>query len=867
LVLTGFTAPVHGQGPAVSAVTAKVALTGQLQDSSGAIIPQAPVELRRADGSVAATGTTDSGGLFRIAVPAPGTYSLSIVLPGFEPLVQSVRIGRAATPPLKLSMNLASVATSVTVNADEAVDVAAPDNNQDAATMSADDMKSLPILDGDVVATLSAFLDAGASGESGASLIVDGVEMKTLGVSPSAIERVSINQNPYSAQYRQPGRGQVEIITKNTADKFHGAATFTFRDASLNATNYFATTKPPEQRRTYEGFLTGPIRRFKDTTFLFSILRQEQDSYEQVDATTALGVTSTGNVAAPFRNTQLTMKTAHQISDHHSAYLLYRFFDSSRANQNVGGLTLASAGYTAYQFDMDITFHDDNAFAPNKLNQFNILFERNIDRSASAVEAPQIIVQGAFVGGGAQNDTLQTENNPNIQDIVSWTTHKIHQLKFGVQLPNLGRRVLEDMTDRQGAYTYGAVPNCTPANSSDTHCSALNTYPNSPASFTLQQGQTRFLTHYDQPGAFFLDQIQLTERLTVTPGVRYDFQNALPGTMNAVQPKLALAYVLDKKHAMVVRTGGGIYMRRVGVNVGQQLARYQYASERSLLLTSGVTYPETAVLVAQPPSLFNFVPNIKAPFQGFFGVSVEREVTKKSTVTLGYEGYRGWHALQSIDINAPLPPFTSAARPNPAFAQILQLHSGGIQRSDALIASFRGRLGNQFSGFAQYTYQHARADTEYSTFTPQNQYNPNDEYGNTNQDQRHRLALFGTFYPDKPLNLGIGFYNNTGTPYTITTGMDDYHTGFFNARPAGVGRNTLTSGDYQDLQVRLGYTRKLKPRLKDASPTVALSLSSFNTLNRVNFEDYVGVITSSKFMQPASAAGPRRLQLSAGYTF
>jgi hypothetical protein len=69
------------------------------------------------------------------------------------------------------------------------------------------------------------------------------------------------------------------------------------------------------------------------------------------------------------------------------------------------------------------------------------------------------------------------------------------------------------------------------------------------------------------------------------------------------------------------------------------------------------------------------------------------------------------------------------------------------------------------------------------------------------------------------------------------------------------------------VQVRLGYTRRLKPKLKDASPTVGLSVSSFNTLNRPNFQDYVGVITSPDFMHPTSADNPRRLMFGASYTF
>jgi hypothetical protein len=253
--------------------------------------------------------------------------------------------------------------------------------------------------------------------------------------------------------------------------------------------------------------------------------------------------------------------------------------------------------------------------------------------------------------------------------------------------------------------------------------------------------------------------------------------------------------------------------------------------------------------------------------QGYFGISIEREVTKKSTLTVGYEGYRGWHALRSVDINAPLPPFTSAARPNPNFAQIAQMQSGGTQKTDGLVVSYRGRIGNIYSGFLQYNYSHADANTEWSTFFPQNQYDPNAEWSRTDFDQRQKLSLFGTFYPDKPLNLGLGFYANSPPPYTITTGTDDYHTGLFNARPAGVPRNSLNGGNYQDLQLRLGYTRKLRPHLKDASPTIALSLSSFNSLNKVSFENYVGVVGSTDFRQPTAANHMRRFQLGAAYNF
>jgi hypothetical protein len=355
----------------------------------------------------------------------------------------------------------------------------------------------------------------------------------------------------------------------------------------------------------------------------------------------------------------------------------------------------------------------------------------------------------------------------------------------------------------------------------------------------------------------------------VTPGVRYDFQNTLTNTKDGIEPRLSLAYLIDKKHALVIRTGSGLFIRRVGANIEQDLARYQFAAERNLLFTSNICYPTCTAgqLAAQPASLTNHAPGLHAPMQFYFGLSIERQLTKSSTVTIGYNGYRGWHALRAVDINAPLPPFTSPVRPNPTFSQILQLQSAGYQKTDGLSLNYRGRIGAVFSGNLQYTWQHADANTMYSYFTPQNQYDPNDEWSRSNFDQRQRLALFGTFYPDKPLTLGLGFYNYTPLPYTITTGTDDYHTGLFNARPAGVPRNSLNGGSYQDVQLRLNYTRKLHPAMKDDPAAIAFSLSSFNTLNRVNFDNYEGVISSSKFKQPTTANDPRMLQLSASYTF
>jgi hypothetical protein len=838
------------------AQTPGLRLSGIVHDPTAALIPGATVKLTLADGSIVGSAVTDANGRFQMLQPAGGDYRLRIVRPGFASVDAPLHVPAKSMPPLQLTMQLADVTTTVNVSAAADLDVEAPANNKDAATVSASDMKDLPVFDGDIVATLGPFLDTDVAGEGGATLMVDGVERSSVGVSASAIERVSINQDPYSAEYRQPGRGQLEIITKATADRLHGEASFTFRDDALNGTNYFATSKPPEQRRIYEGYLTGPVRPLHSTAFLFSFTRKEEDTSTQVLATTLPTAIPAQNVFAPSRSTQLSMKLSRQYNDHHSGFVLYTFSDTTTTNQTVGGLVQASAGYVSNDLDQQWTYHDDLTVTPHILNQFTLEYERDIESAIGKQQAPQINVEGIATFGGAQSDAEYTNNNPPITDEVSWTlaTKIPQQLKFGVQLTNQGRRLWVDHTNRQGTYTFA---------------SAAAYLAGTPSSLSIQQGQDRSQTFFQQQGAFILDQIQLTNRLTVTPGLRYDFQGELPNTKNGFLPRLSIAYLLDKAHAMVVRVGGGLYIRRVGANVGQQLARYQFAAERNLLLTSNICYPtcSTQQLAAEPPSLFQYQPGLQSPEQGYFGMSLERQVKKDSTVTLSYNGYRGWHALRSVDVNAPLPPFTSPARPNATLAQVLQLQSQGYQKTDGMSVSYRGRIRNVFSGFVQYTLQHADTNTQYSTFIPQNQYDPNDEWARSDYDQRQRLSLFGTLYPDKPVTLGIGFYNNTPLPYTITTGTDAYQTGLSNARPAGVPRNSLNGGSFQDVQLRVNYTRKLRPRTKGDESTVAFSVSSFDTLNRVNFETFDGVLGSPDFKQPTTASDPRRLQLEAVYSF
>ncbi len=68
-------------------------------------------------------------------------------------------------------------------------------------------------------------------------------------------------------------------------------------------------------------------------------------------------------------------------------------------------------------------------------------------------------------------------------------------------------------------------------------------------------------------------------------------------------------------------------------------------------------------------------------------------------------------------------------------------------------------------------------------------------------------------------------------PGPIVTGTDPYGDGLFNARPDGVGRNSETGPGYVDLDLRWGHDFAITANKDDEAPHLGFSASSFNVVN------------------------------------
>lgn len=236
---------------------------------------------------------------------------------------------------------------------------------------------------------------------------------------------------------------------------------------------------------------------------------------------------------------------------------------------------------------------------PSLLNQFQIMYERNRDSTASTAEQAQIVVQNAFVSGGAQATQLATENNVDIRDVLTWS-HKAHTVTAGFAMPNMSRRGLNDYSNRLGTFNFATLQDYVDGR---------------PYSFSRQQGPVHFVYWQKEVGAFVQDQIRISSHLQLSACVRWDWQNYLHD-VNNFAPRASIAYAFGEKRKTVLRAGGGLFYDRTSARPLGNLALYSAPAVTSILLLDRA-YPNPFINgvqpSAQPPNLYRFSPNIRTP--------------------------------------------------------------------------------------------------------------------------------------------------------------------------------------------------------------------------------------------------------------
>jgi hypothetical protein len=290
LFLGGTTA--FGQGTSAS-------LTGQITDSSGAVVPGATVTATNTDTSLEQTATSNGEGIYLIAPLPPGHYKLTVEGRGFERYVQSgIELSVNVNSTQNIVLKTGSVQDTVTVfeNAElintttpelgttvnEAAITQLPLNGRDPSSLVFLAPGTTSVLAGGgqpgIQAGFSFPTETGASANGGrqgsTEYYLDGVPnmdnyMGLTAPFPNAdaTQEFRVITNNFNTLYGFAPGAVVSVETKSGSNSFHGGAFEFLRNKDLNASNYFTGTVDPLERNQFGAYGGGPIK--KDKIFFF----------------------------------------------------------------------------------------------------------------------------------------------------------------------------------------------------------------------------------------------------------------------------------------------------------------------------------------------------------------------------------------------------------------------------------------------------------------------------------------------------------------------------------------------------------------------------------------------------------------------
>ncbi len=828
------------------------ALTGTIVDAKALPIPGAKVKLTEQPSGHETEVTTDEMGAFSFENQPAGDYILTVIAPGFKRAERKLIVGTSPVPPVQVRLEVLQVAEKITVSAG-AIPVS-PEQNADRFHVDDNFLSGLPMLNGDPLAVVSMFTDPGVAGAMGPQLIVDGVPTDSLDLPLSSIKNITVNQNPYSAEFGRPGKGRIEVKTKHRIHQFHGTVFTDFLNSAFDARNTFASSVPLHQRAISEAELEGPIS--KAVSFLVSARYDLNNETAVVDAETLSGPLIQ-NFSAPQRNTHLFGRLNFKLSTNHKLSLTYKFKDKFRKNQNVGAFDLPERATNYFDHGNEFNLFETATPSPALLNEFRLSYRERRQDTSSITDQPAILVPGAFQSGGAQVSVHQRDFLADAEDLVTWS-HGMHTLRFGGGARPRWIRAM-DASNFGGTFIFSCLfptPTCPFAFSQ-----------NSPAQFTQDIGNPQVSFAQHEFYSFVRDEIRLRPKLSLMLGLRYEGQSN-GNRFDNIAPRLAIAYAPGSART-VIRAGFGIFYDRQPEVMEQQALLYNGIQIQQIVIPSPSfpnPFPPGTTPASVPSSLVRISPDMTFPYllQGNF--VVERKLGKgENYFSVDLTTVRGVHLYRMKNINAPLPGTT--ARPDPSILNLDQFEASGLSHSNSVTFALRLHPRKNFSLYSQYILSRAMDDTIGMFFLPANNYDLRPEWGRSDYDRRHQFNLVGMY--DLPWGFRVGTVARvaSGIPFNITTGLDNNGDTVFNDRPPGVTRNTGHGPGYANVDLRFGKTFRLKGR--DHNPKqFELAADAFNVLNHVNFKNFVGIATSPFVGRPDNSADPaRRLQLSLRFVF
>jgi hypothetical protein len=914
-------------------VTAQQAITsatlgGLVADASGATLPGTLVTATNVETNQSRTSTADGEGRYRFPYLPVGTYRLRAERQGFAALTRQLTLTLGQSLDVSLVLSVAGVAESVEVSGAGAP-VVETARTQVAETVEPKEIDTLP-LNGRNYLDLAAltpgvsrtnpvanqrFPETAAVAGTGLSItgqrfinngfVVDGLssnddaaDLAGTFYSQEVIREFEVITSGGIAEFGRASGGVVNIVTQSGTNNYRGRLYGFLRNQRLDARNPLSPTKDPFTQAQYGASLGGPLRR--DRTFFFSNFEQTRLNNATVITVSPATVAainarleqtgyagpriSTGVAPTGFDTTNFLLRLDHRLSERNQLTARYNLYDINSANaRNVGGLNAVSRGTALRDRDQTAAFSLVSTLTPSTLNEARFQFTRSrLGAPVNDEAGPAVNISGAANFGTATfSPTARDLDMLELVDNVS-AQRGAHSLKAGADFL-LDRVNITFPGATQGVYTFSSLSNF-----------LAGRY----ATFQQAFGAPAQFQSNPNVGLFAQDEWKPLAGLTLNVGLRYDAQ-FLPDPVrtdaNNFAPRIGVAYspeFLGHDHKTVIRAGYGVFFDRIPLRATSNALQRDGAKYRVAVLSFGQAsapaFPE--VLTAFPSNLLVSVttidPNIRSAYSQQANLQVERELSGAMSLSVGYLHVRAEHIILSRNVNVPR--FAASAgvfnlgRPDSRFGNVSRFESSGDSFYDGMVVSFKRRFRPWTQMRVSYTLSKAIDDVGNAFFfSPQDNFNLRDERGLADNDQRHRLALSGSFEAPNAGDrepalrralsgflLSYIFQYGSRLPFNVVTGTDRNNDTNVNDRPTGVGRNTGRGFDFASLDLRLSRRVNFSEHTN-----LEVIAEGFNVLNRANLQLPNNTLNPSNpstlvsFGRPTAADNPRQIQFGLRLNF
>ncbi len=929
-------------------------VNGTVSDETGGVLPGVTVTaVNDANGNIF-DAVTDERGNFRIPVRV-GRYKMSVELTGFATVGQTFEalVGQVLT--MNVRMVPSAVQESVTVTAE------APLIQTTSSTLAGNidprQTQDLPAIGGN---WLELALLAPGNRSNGADpntptarnrfdmqLNIDGQQVTNNGRAGAANPRVSqdaVGEFQFVASRWDASQGRsngvlVNAVTKSGTNTTTGSFSGIFRSDRFNAPDFIQNRVLPYSNKRFNGTLGGAILR--DRAHYFGYYERESEP----STITFNSVYPAFNIEQdrPVKEWNGGARLDFQIGPSQHVMVRgtkWRRDDPAYSALN-GAVSHPSAQGTSYASSDTVFATFSKVLGNRALNEVKGGFTGAVERNGSVVEwsgHPQAALAGVTNGAPRINFNGYSFGNNNtnwpqtlgqqvlsIRDDFTYSFNKggRHDLRTGAEYLNVffylyNCRPCDGIYDISTSRPPANVEQLFPV-WNDPNTWNLNALNPLIRSYQIGIGEFGGESNRDTVAAWIQDDWQVTQRLTLNLGFRYDLQpNSFANFVEVYPilkrgraddltnfgPRAGFAYSVNDQ--TVIRGGVGKYYGQVVNN----LTSFTLSSEtiyvaqvtndgRPDFATNPFNGPTPTLEqlrrsgIDQSTSTAIATPFMKMPYSWSSSIGFQRQLGTNMGLTsdFNFVGARN-ERLTINNLNLSYNPATGlnypstdrTRRPIPGWGLTPVSVNTGRSNYRGVETAFTKRLSNNYQYSVTYTLAglwdddplpyaiDCTRETEESwcTMGPVPFSVAADlggEYGLATSDQRHRAVFNGIW--ELPLGFqvsGLYFYGS-GARYATTAGGDRRATGSavgsrLRADGTVVPRNNFVGEPIHRVDFRLSKTFRIV-----GSVRIEGMLDAFNLFNHRNHNVYVLNETNAQYGQPSDGYLARRLQLGFRATF